>query len=609
MVLPRRNRVLWPGRPSLNGPLQLVSRRTLRLSFTSHYVLSRRRIPRDCRLTPSGPFRIYRAPGSVAFLNCGSALQPILPRSQCWCIDEASSKFILQIRRPNYWRIEVPVGDSHERHLSQALRRVLDQILQFEKTPCPFKRPFSVPLPEKPNVPVKKRPWTPVRRSLPPVSIPVPDTSPPHKAKTYGPLGKPSRLRQPREQDDGKTLEERPAPPLQEEHVPQVVEPKGATSQPMPEEDKTIAQAAGQRERQQPEVPADDYECPASDKPEGADATAVAVGVSDPGSISVTQGEAVETAKPDICDAGAASELPEIPSVEVDRSSGAKMTIPEPSTFSPDNADSLSLAESRTNPAEPTMTKPAPATYVDSSPPAPAPAPAMEFTRNDPPSTAVEGQQPAQTREAASAPLLKRPPKKADIYNVIRSYENNSAAGTSTSLDTGSATMSTTESSRNTAATAVGERTSDHEADSSVDVVEQKDHENTAEVLEGSGIVGARRKKLRGFRGGRSVTVPPQLTLITSPPSKSAVSQPQPTQLPSPSPVSEEDAQDPVSPAGSSDSFHSVKSWHSADMPLPDSPPPSQPVTPSTFPYPHDNIPISKDMSNYRDISDRKSVV
>ena len=62
-------------------------------------------------IASSGPFRIYRAPGSVAFLSCGSALQPILPKSQCWCLDEDSSRFVLQIRRPQYWRIELPVDE------------------------------------------------------------------------------------------------------------------------------------------------------------------------------------------------------------------------------------------------------------------------------------------------------------------------------------------------------------------------------------------------------------------------------------------------------------------------------------------------------------------
>ncbi|KAL6356957.1 hypothetical protein LRP88_10570 [Fusarium phalaenopsidis] len=81
-----------------------------------------------------GPFRIYRAPGSVAFLNCGSALQPILPKSQCWCIDEVNSKFVLQIRRPNYWRIELPVQDPEDQTRAEALKGVFDKILQFEKT-------------------------------------------------------------------------------------------------------------------------------------------------------------------------------------------------------------------------------------------------------------------------------------------------------------------------------------------------------------------------------------------------------------------------------------------------------------------------------------------
>ena len=113
----------------------------------------------------TGHFRIYRAPGSITFLNCGSALQPIFPKSQAWCVDEDSSKFILQIRRPQYWRIEVPVEDPEDIRRAQLLREVFDQILQFEKTECPFQRSFTVELPERPQTPVIKRPWTPARRS------------------------------------------------------------------------------------------------------------------------------------------------------------------------------------------------------------------------------------------------------------------------------------------------------------------------------------------------------------------------------------------------------------------------------------------------------------
>ncbi|KAH6614720.1 inheritance of peroxisomes protein 1-domain-containing protein [Chaetomium sp. MPI-SDFR-AT-0129] len=138
-----------------------------------------------------GPFRIYRAPGSVAFLSCGSALQPILPKSQVWCVDEESSKFVLQIRRPQYWRIELPIEDEGEIRLTQQLREVFDSILQFEKTECPFQRSFTVELPELPDTPVKKRPWTPARRSS--ASLPLTPTTPVeiarlHEGTPRGPL-------------------------------------------------------------------------------------------------------------------------------------------------------------------------------------------------------------------------------------------------------------------------------------------------------------------------------------------------------------------------------------------------------------------------------------
>ncbi|RGP63833.1 hypothetical protein FSPOR_8328 [Fusarium sporotrichioides] len=122
-----------------------------------------------------GPFRIYRAPRSVAFLSCGSALQPILRKSQCWCIDEVNSKFILQIRRPNYWRIELPVEDPEDQQRAEELREVLDKILQFEKTECPFKRTFTVDLPEQ--VPVTILPWTPRAQPMTPDDAALSSTS------------------------------------------------------------------------------------------------------------------------------------------------------------------------------------------------------------------------------------------------------------------------------------------------------------------------------------------------------------------------------------------------------------------------------------------------
>ncbi|KAK3984936.1 inheritance of peroxisomes protein 1-domain-containing protein [Cladorrhinum sp. PSN332] len=142
------------------------------------------------RTIAAGAFRIYRAPGSVAFLSCGAALQPILPKSQAWCVDEESSKFILQIRRPQYWRIEVPVEGDEDKQRAQVLREVLAKILQFEKTECPFQRSFTVELPERPQTPVIKKPWTPVRRSS--ACLPVRPVTPVEIAHVHrGPPNRP----------------------------------------------------------------------------------------------------------------------------------------------------------------------------------------------------------------------------------------------------------------------------------------------------------------------------------------------------------------------------------------------------------------------------------
>ncbi|KAK4161660.1 inheritance of peroxisomes protein 1-domain-containing protein [Cladorrhinum sp. PSN259] len=142
------------------------------------------------RTIAAGAFRIYRAPGSVAFLSCGTALQPILPKSQAWCVDEESSKFVLQIRRPQYWRIEVPVAEDEDKQRAQVLREVLDKILQFEKTECPFQRSFTVELPERPQTPTIKKPWTPTRRSS--ACLPVRPVTPVEIAHVHrGPANRP----------------------------------------------------------------------------------------------------------------------------------------------------------------------------------------------------------------------------------------------------------------------------------------------------------------------------------------------------------------------------------------------------------------------------------
>jgi hypothetical protein len=121
--------------------------------------------------------------------------------------------------------------------------------------------------------------------------------------------------------------------------------------------------------------------------------------------------------------------------------------------------------------------------------------------------------------------------------------------------------------------------------------------------------------RLARFESSRSATLPPHLTLVTSPPSKSAVSQAvAPVQPTGPMAVTEPTAEDlqaegqlasrRSSATDSSDSFHTVPSWHSPITPLPPSPPPSDPASPENYPYPHDNIQYPKRSAHHRDKSD-----
>ena len=112
----------------------------------------------------SGPLRIYRVLGSVAFLNSGTTLHPILAKSQCWCVD-GESKFVLRIRPNTYYRIELPIKSLNDRQKIEELKTVLANVCQYEATACPFKRGFTVDLPEPPKTPIQKRPWKPKTRS------------------------------------------------------------------------------------------------------------------------------------------------------------------------------------------------------------------------------------------------------------------------------------------------------------------------------------------------------------------------------------------------------------------------------------------------------------
>jgi len=100
----------------------------------------------------------------VAFLSSGSILRPILAKSQCWCVD-GDTKFVLRISQNQYYRIELPNTSEEDKEKAEELKKVLAKVLQYETTPCPFQRSFTVQLPEPPKTPVRKRPWRPPARA------------------------------------------------------------------------------------------------------------------------------------------------------------------------------------------------------------------------------------------------------------------------------------------------------------------------------------------------------------------------------------------------------------------------------------------------------------
>ncbi|KAL8895494.1 MAG: hypothetical protein Q9192_003601 [Flavoplaca navasiana] len=116
------------------------------------------------RTIAAGPLRIYRVLGSVAFLKSGATLKPILAKSQCWCVD-GEAKFVLPVGPHTFYRIELPNATAEDRAKVADFKRMLATVLQFELTPCPFRRGFTIHLPEKPKTPVRKIPWKPRERS------------------------------------------------------------------------------------------------------------------------------------------------------------------------------------------------------------------------------------------------------------------------------------------------------------------------------------------------------------------------------------------------------------------------------------------------------------
>jgi hypothetical protein len=118
------------------------------------------------RTLSRGQLKIEMVPGSTAFFKTRDINRAILRNSQCWCVDR-ESKFVLRIARFKYWRLELPYQTDEDKKKADELKEVLPKLLRYEVTPCPFKRGFTVELPEDAKTPRKKRPWK--RREAPKV--------------------------------------------------------------------------------------------------------------------------------------------------------------------------------------------------------------------------------------------------------------------------------------------------------------------------------------------------------------------------------------------------------------------------------------------------------
>jgi hypothetical protein len=112
---------------------------------------------------------IEKVQGSTNFLKSGTVMHAILRNSQCWCVD-GESRFVLRTGKFQYYRIELPTNNDDDRAKVEELKVLLQKILRFERTPCPFKRGFHVDLAESDITPRRKGTWK-RRQSL---QIPTP---------------------------------------------------------------------------------------------------------------------------------------------------------------------------------------------------------------------------------------------------------------------------------------------------------------------------------------------------------------------------------------------------------------------------------------------------
>ncbi|KAL3469091.1 inheritance of peroxisomes protein 1-domain-containing protein [Aspergillus californicus] len=115
------------------------------------------------RTVAFAPLRLENVHGLTVFLKCGSVVHAILKNSQCWCVDGIST-FVLRIRPLTYYRIELPNDTEDDHLLVMQMKDALPKVLRYEVTPCPFKRGFTIEIPEEARAPRPKKAWRPKGR-------------------------------------------------------------------------------------------------------------------------------------------------------------------------------------------------------------------------------------------------------------------------------------------------------------------------------------------------------------------------------------------------------------------------------------------------------------
>lgn len=92
---------------------------------------------------------------NVSFLNSGNLLHTIFPRSQCWCVDN-QSVFVLRVRQDSYYRMELPFETEDDKAKVTLFKSVLAQVMQYERTQCPFRRGCEIEELQRPKSPPRK---------------------------------------------------------------------------------------------------------------------------------------------------------------------------------------------------------------------------------------------------------------------------------------------------------------------------------------------------------------------------------------------------------------------------------------------------------------------